>query len=127
MKAHHFIQHLFDNLEIQIDPALVFLGFFEFLGFSEWNGMVLRLGIAWISLDSLVRIESFQRVTGVERAKILSQATDWTEPVPSCCLSNRFESAAGSVRGRHEAQCSRVSGFHQAFGMYRNRFLHPVQ
>jgi hypothetical protein len=34
----------------------------------------MRVGLSWISLDSLVRIETFQLVTRLEAGKIFSRA-----------------------------------------------------
>jgi hypothetical protein len=78
------------------------------LGFS-WIG---GFAFPWFSLDSLVRIVTFQRVTDVRRLEISFAVL----PVPICQISRPlavFDGREVAIRSAHETDCSRYSDFQQ--------------
>jgi hypothetical protein len=108
-----------------------------------WPSKLVRLGFSWIFRIPWISRNGFAWFCGLEllgfpwilssessvfnglqafSAGFFRGASAGTQPSPSCHLSMRFESAAGSVRGAHEAQYSRGSGFQQDFAI--DRFCH---
>jgi hypothetical protein len=61
-----------------VDP----FGFSWPLAVSVRRPLIAKVGFPWISLDSLVRIDTFQWVTRLEAGKLFSQPFSWRSKRP---------------------------------------------
>jgi hypothetical protein len=87
-----------------IDP----FGFSWPVAVSRQKPSILGVGFVWISLDSLVRIMTFQWVTRIKRAKLFIDGSGPFEAPES--VASDADSQNCSWR-----ECNQVSGFLQEF------------